>query len=179
MGESTERIVDGNGLRIAIVYSEYNGSIVSELLTGAKEGLEKCNVLDKDILCASVPGAFEIPLIIKRLCRDSVSVQDPGNIDIDDLIDKFDGKISANPNKINAIIALGCIIRGETSHYDLICNEVTRAILDISLNFDIPILHGILTTENLEQAKERSGDGMNNKGYECALSAVQMGIISS
>ena len=81
--------------------------------------------------------------------------------------------------KIDAIIALGCIIRGETSHYDLICNEVTRAILDISLIFDIPILHGILTTENLEQAKERSGDGMNNKGYECALSAVQMGIISS
>ncbi len=174
MGESTERIVDGNGLRIAIVYSEYNGSIVSELLTGAKEGLEKCNVLDKDILCASVPGAFEIPLIIKRLCRDSVSVQEPDVLD-----DNFDGKIGANPNKIDAIIALGCIIRGETSHYDLICNEVTRAILDISLNFDIPILHGILTTENLEQAKERSGDGMNNKGYECALSAVQMGIISS
>tara|TARA_Y100000588_G_scaffold393397_1_gene509206 strand:- start:2202 stop:2660 length:459 start_codon:yes stop_codon:yes gene_type:complete len=152
MGESTERIVDGNGLRIAIVYSEYNGSIVSELLTGAKEGLEKCNVLEKDILCASVPGAFEIPLIVKRLS----------------LHHEFD-----------AIIALGCVVRGETSHYDLICNEVTRAIVNISLEFNIPILHGILTTENLEQAKERSGDGMNNKGYECALSAVQMGIISS
>ena len=152
MGKNTEKIVDGNGLRIAIVYSEYNGSIVNELLRGAKEGLEKCNVLEKDILCASVPGAFEIPLIVKRLS----------------LHHEFD-----------AIIALGCVVRGETSHYDLICNEVTRAIVNISLEFNIPILHGILTTENLEQAKERSGDGMNNKGYECALSAVQMGIISS
>ena len=75
MGESTERILDGNGLRIAIVYSEYNGSIVNELLRGAKEGLEKCNVLEKDILCASVPGAFEIPLIIKRLCKYNVNIQ--------------------------------------------------------------------------------------------------------
>ena len=174
MGKNTEKIVDGNGLRIAIVYSEYNGSIVNELLRGAKEGLEKCNVLEKDILCASVPGAFEIPLVVKRLCKDSVSQQP----DLDNILDdNFDGKIVAHPNKINAIIALGCVIRGETSHYDLICNEVTRAILDISLDFDIPILHGILTTENLEQAKERSGDGMNNKGYECALSAVLMGLM--
>tara|TARA_B100001123_G_C15144155_1_gene960835 strand:- start:275 stop:799 length:525 start_codon:yes stop_codon:yes gene_type:complete len=174
MGKNTEKIVDGNGLRIAIVYSEYNGSIVNELLRGAKEGLEKCNVLEKDILCASVPGAFEIPLVVKRLCKDSVSQQP----DLDNILDdNFDGKIVAHPNKINAIIALGCVIRGETSHYDLICNEVTRAILDISLDFDIPILHGILTTENLEQAKERSGEKMDNKGYECALSAVLMGLM--
>ena len=169
-----EKIVDGNGLKIAIVYSEYNDSIVNELLRGAREGLSKCNVLEKDILCTPVPGAFEIPLIIKRLCGDSVSVQEPDILD-----DNFDGKIVAHPNKIDAIIALGCVIRGETSHYDLICNEVTRAIVNISLEFNIPILHGILTTEDFIPARERSGEKMSNKGYECALSAVQMCSISS
>ena len=150
MGENTEKIVDGNGLKIAIVYSEYNGSIVNELLRGAKDGLSKCNVSEKDISFTQVPGAFEIPLIVKRLSLH---------------------------NKFNAIIALGCVIRGETSHYDLICNEVTRAIVDISLDSNIPILHGILTTENIEQARARSGEKMDNKGYECALSAVLMGLM--
>jgi len=153
MGVPTdEKIVDGNGLKIAIVYSEYNDSIVNELLRGAKEGLSKCNVMEKDILCTPVPGAFEIPLIVKRLS----------------LHHEFD-----------AIIALGCVVRGETSHYDLICNEVTRAIVNISLKFNIPILHGILTTEDFIQARERSGEKMSNKGYECALSAVQMCSIYS
>ncbi|MED5579436.1 MAG: 6,7-dimethyl-8-ribityllumazine synthase [Nitrospinota bacterium] len=155
MGESKERILDGMGLRIAIVYSEYNQSIVHSLFRGAMDGLSTCKVSNEDIFYRSVPGAFEIPLAVKNEC--------------------------ANPSlekHYDAIIALGCVIRGATSHYDLICNEVTRSLMSISLEFNVPILHGILTTENIAQAKERSGEKMNNKGYECALSAVEMGLMT-
>ncbi len=158
MGESTEKIIDGSGLIITIVSSEYNDSIVDELIRGAKEGLAECNVSEEDIYHVSVPGAFEIPLMVKRLIEKKTVFNN-------------DERIHCN---FDAIIALGCVIRGETSHYDLICNEVTRSLINISLDLNLPILHGILTTENLEQAKARSGEKMDNKGYECALSAVRM-----
>lgn len=149
MGESTEIIIDGSelGLKIAIVRSRYNENITNALVRGAEEGLRECNVSD-EVFLVVVPGALEIPLAVKRLAE-------------------------SKEKKFDAIIALGCVIRGETSHYDLICNEVTRALMNISLDSNIPILHGILTTENIEQAKARSGERMNNKGFECSISAVE------
>ena len=149
MGSKKELIFDGSGLKIALVSSDYNDSIVNELIRGAKEGLSLCGILDKDIFHVSVPGAFEIPFLAQKLSRSK----------------KFD-----------ALICLGCVIRGETSHYDLICNEVTKGIMQVSLETEVPIILSLVTTENLEQAIERSRIGMNNKGYEGALSAVQMCI---
>ena len=154
MGEISAKLPDGKEakiaikeMKIAIVQSRYNNSITNELFRGAREGLRDCNV-SEEIFSIDVPGALEIPLAVKRLAE-------------------------SKQKKFDAIIALGCVIRGETSHYDLICNEITRALMNISLDYNIPVLHGILTTENIEQAKARSGEKMNNKGYECALSAVE------
>ena len=136
-----------NGLKFAIVVSRFNEFITSKLQSGAEDALKRHGASEKDIDIIRVPGAFEIPLIAKKL---------------------------AKSNKYNAIIALGTIIRGSTSHYDYVCNEVAKGISVVAIQEEIPVIFGVLTTENIEQAIERAGTKSGNKGYEAATSAIEM-----
>ncbi len=135
------------GARIGIVAARFNEFITSKLLSGAVDGLTRHGVQEDDIEVAWVPGAFEIPLIAQKM---------------------------AGSGKYDAVIALGAVIRGSTSHYDYVCNEVSKGIAAVSLGSDIPVMFGILTTENIEQAVERAGTKSGNKGYDCALGAIEM-----
>ena len=137
-----------DGLRVGIVASRFNEFITAKLLSGAMDGLLRHGVREEDIQLAWVPGAFEIPLIAQRMARSG---------------------------RYDAVICLGAVIRGSTSHYDYVCNEVSKGIAAVSLETGVPVLFGVLTTENLEQAIERAGTKGGNKGYDCALSAVEMG----
>ena len=145
------KVIQGNmvadGAKIAIVASRFNEFITSKLIGGAVDGLKRHNVNDDDITLAWVPGAFEIPLIADKM---------------------------ASSGKYDAVICLGAVIRGATSHYDYVCNEVSKGIASVSLNRGIPVLFGVVTTENIEQAIERAGTKAGNKGYDCALSAIEM-----
>ena len=134
-------------IRIGIVASRFNEFITSKLLSGAYDGLKRHGVVEEDIHTAWVPGAFEIPLICEKM---------------------------AQSGKYDAVIALGTVIRGATSHYDYVCNEVSKGVAQVGLKSGIPVLFGIVTTENIEQAIERAGTKAGNKGYDCALSAIEM-----
>ncbi len=134
-------------MRIGIVAARFNEFITAKLLSGALDGLSRHNVQEENITIAWVPGAFEIPLVAS--------------------------KMAASEN-YDAVICLGAVIRGNTSHYEYVCNEVTKGIAAISLNSGIPVLFGVLTTENIEQAIERAGTKAGNKGYDCALGAIEM-----
>lgn len=134
-------------IRVGIVAARFNEFITSKLLGGARDGLLRHDVRDEDIDLAWVPGAFEIPLIASKM---------------------------AKSGKYDAVICLGAVIRGATSHYDYVCNEVSKGIATVSLESGIPVLFGVLTTENIEQAIERAGTKAGNKGYDCALSAIEM-----
>lgn len=135
------------GIRIGIVASRFNEFITSKLLSGAMDGLLRHDVAEDDIHVAWVPGAFEIPLIASKM---------------------------AKSGKYDAVICLGAVIRGSTSHYDYVCNEVSKGIAAVSLESGVPVMFGILTTENIEQAIERAGTKAGNKGYDCALGAIEM-----
>lgn len=137
----------GTGKRFAIVGSRFNEFITSKLIAGAKDALIRHDVKDEDITTIWVPGAFEIPLIAKK---------------------------AAKSGKFDAVICVGAVIRGATSHYDYVCNEVSKGIAHISLETEVPIMFGILTTENIEQAIERAGTKAGNKGFDCAMSAIEM-----
>ena len=145
------RVLEGklvaSGLKVGIVAARFNESIVSKLVSGALDGLKRHDVKEEDIDIAWVPGAFEIPLIADKM---------------------------AKSKKYDAVICLGTVIRGATSHYDYVCNEVSKGIAQVSLNTGIPVLFGVVTTENIEQAIERAGTKAGNKGYDCALSAIEM-----
>ena len=134
-------------IRIGIVASRFNEFITSKLLSGAIDGLQRHGVGEEDIHVALVPGAFEIPLIASKM---------------------------ANSRKYDAIICLGAVIRGSTSHYDYVCNEVSKGIASVELSSGVPVMFGVLTTENIEQAIERAGTKAGNKGYECAEGAIEM-----
>ncbi len=134
-------------IKIGIVAARFNEFITAKLLSGAIDGLVRHNVAEEDIHTAWVPGAFEIPLIASKM---------------------------AKSGKYDAIICLGAVIRGSTSHYDYVCNEVSKGIAAVSLQSGIPVMFGILTTENIEQAIERAGTKAGNKGYDCALGAIEM-----
>ncbi|MBD5118674.1 MAG: 6,7-dimethyl-8-ribityllumazine synthase [Clostridiales bacterium] len=136
-----------NGIKIGIVAARFNEFITSKLLDGALDGLRRHDVRDEDIHVAWVPGAFEIPLIASKMSKSG---------------------------KYDAIICLGAVIRGSTSHYDYVCNEVSKGIASISLDSGIPVMFGVLTTENIEQAIERAGTKAGNKGYDCAVGAIEM-----
>ena len=140
------KLVD-NGTRVGIVAARFNEFIVSKLIGGAHDGLVRHGVSEDNIDLAWVPGAFEIPLIASKM---------------------------AKSGKYDAVICLGAVIRGATSHYDYVCNEVSKGIAQVSLNTGIPVLFGVVTTENIEQAIERAGTKAGNKGYDCALSAIEM-----
>ncbi len=134
-------------MKVGIVVSRFNDFITSKLLSGAEDALLRHNVNPDDIHVAWVPGAFEIPLIASKM---------------------------AKSGKYDAVIALGAVIRGSTTHYDYVCSEVSKGCANVSLNSDIPVMFGVLTTENIEQAIERAGSKAGNKGSECAVGAIEM-----
>lgn len=139
--------VVSEGMKVGIVASRFNEFIVSKLVAGAQDALVRHDVKEEDIDLAWVPGAFEIPLIASKM---------------------------AKSGKYDAVIALGAVIRGSTTHYDYVCSEVSKGIANVSLNSDIPVMFGVITTENIEQAIERAGTKAGNKGYDCALGAIEM-----
>lgn len=134
-------------IRIGIVAARFNEFITSKLLSGALDGLKRHEVGEGDIDIAWVPGAFEIPLIASKMAKSA---------------------------KYDAVICLGAVIRGSTSHYDYVCSEVSKGIAHVSLHSDIPVMFGVLTTENIEQAIERAGTKAGNKGFDCAVGAIEM-----
>jgi len=137
----------GEGKKFAIIGSRFNEFITSKLIGGAEDCLIRHGVNADDITLAWVPGAFEIPLAAKKL---------------------------AESGKYDAIICVGAVIRGNTSHYDYVCSEVSKGIANTSLQLGVPIMFGVVTTENIEQAIERAGTKAGNKGYDAALSAIEM-----
>ncbi|MBT9778680.1 6,7-dimethyl-8-ribityllumazine synthase [Clostridium sp. MCC353] len=145
------KIYEGNlvsdGIRVGIVVSRFNEFITSKLLSGAVDGLKRHNVEEDHIEAAWVPGAFEIPLIASKM---------------------------AQSGKYDAVICLGAVIRGNTSHYEYVCSEVSKGIAGAALNSQVPVMFGVLTTETIEQAIERAGTKAGNKGFECAVGAVEM-----
>ena len=134
-------------IRVGIVCARFNEFIVSKLLSGCEDGLLRHGVRAEDISVAWVPGAFEIPLIASKM---------------------------AKSGKYDAVIALGAVIRGSTSHYDYVCSEVSKGVASVALNSDIPVMFGVLTTDTIEQAIERAGTKAGNKGSECAQGAIEM-----
>ena len=134
-------------IKIGIVAARFNEFITAKLLEGAMDGLLRHNMDEKDIHVAWVPGAFEIPLIASKM---------------------------ANSRKYDAVICLGAVIRGSTSHYDYVCSEVSKGIASVSLESGVPVMFGVLTTENIEQAIERAGTKAGNKGFDCAVGAIEM-----
>ncbi len=139
--------VIGSGAKIGIVAARFNEFIVSKLLSGAVDGLVRHDVSEEDITLMWVPGAFELPLAAQQMARS-------GNYD--------------------AVICLGAVIRGATNHYELVCSEVTKGIAQVSLQSGVPVLFGVVTTDTIQQAIERAGTKAGNKGYDCALGAIEM-----
>ena len=135
------------GIRVGIVAARFNEFIVSKLLSGCEDGLLRHGVRSEDIAVAWVPGAFEIPLAAQAM---------------------------AKSGKYDAVITLGAVIRGATSHYDYVCAEVSKGVANVSLNTGVPVLFGGLTTDTIEQAIERAGTKAGNKGAECAQGAIVM-----
>ena len=144
-------IIAGNlvatGLKFGIVCARFNDFINDKLLSGAKDTLIRHGANEQDIDTVWVPGAFEIPTVAKKM---------------------------AESGRYDAIICIGTVIRGSTTHYDYVCNEVAKGIGTISLQTGVPVMFGVLTTENIEQAIERAGTKAGNKGAECALGAIEM-----
>lgn len=145
------RVLEGNvvaqEMRVGIVVARFNEFITSKLLGGALDGLKRHDVPEENVDVAWVPGAFEIPLIAAKM---------------------------AKSGRYDAVICLGAVIRGATSHYDYVCNEVSKGIAQVSLQSEIPVMFGVVTTDNIEQAIERAGSKAGNKGYECATGAIEM-----
>lgn len=141
------KVVAPQGMKVGIVASRFNEIIVNKLLGGAVDGLIRHGVEENNITAAWVPGAFEIPVTAAKM---------------------------AKSGRYDAVICVGAVIRGDTSHYDYVCNEVSKGIAQVGLSTGIPVLFGIVTTENIEQAIARAGSKSGNKGYDCALSAIEM-----
>lgn len=137
----------GSGIKVGIVVARFNEFICSRLLGGAYDALKRHGVAEEDITTAWVPGSFEIPLIAQKM---------------------------AESGHYDAVICLGAVIRGATSHYDLVCSEAAKGIAQASLKTGVPVLFGVITTENIEQAIERAGTKAGNKGFDVATSAIEM-----
>ena len=141
------KLTNAEGMKIGIVAARFNEFIVSKLIEGARDALLRHDVKDENIDLAWVPGSFEIPVTCKHL---------------------------AESGKYDAIIALGAVIRGSTSHYEYVCAEVSKGVAQVSLNTGLPVMFGILTTDTIQQAIERAGTKAGNKGYDCAMGAIEM-----
>ncbi|ANS74897.1 6,7-dimethyl-8-ribityllumazine synthase [Paenibacillus yonginensis] len=152
MGQIFEGHLVSSGLKYAIVVGRFNEFITSKLLGGALDALKRHGVKDEEVDVAWVPGAFEIPLAAQKL---------------------------AESGKYDAVITLGTVIRGSTSHYDYVCNEVAKGVAAISLKTGLPVIFGVLTTENIEQAVERAGTKAGNKGWDAAVAAIEMANLTN
>ncbi|MGK5506745.1 6,7-dimethyl-8-ribityllumazine synthase [Brevibacillus formosus] len=141
----------GTGLRVGIVAGRFNELIVSKLVGGALDALKRHGVEDENVDMAWVPGAFEIPLIAKKM---------------------------AESGRYDAVVTLGAVIRGSTPHFDYVCNETAKGVASLSLSTGIPVIFGVLTTDNIEQAIERAGTKAGNKGWEAATAAIEMANLS-
>ncbi|HEC2172957.1 TPA: 6,7-dimethyl-8-ribityllumazine synthase [Staphylococcus delphini] len=139
--------LNGKGLKIGVVVSRFNDLITGRLLDGLQDALRRHQVEEDDVDVAYVPGAFELPIVAKKM---------------------------AQTGKYDAVVTLGCVIRGATSHYDYVCNEAAKGIAKASDDTGIPVIFGVLTTENIEQAIERAGTKAGNKGAESAVGAIEM-----
>ncbi|MDI2588795.1 6,7-dimethyl-8-ribityllumazine synthase [Psychrobacillus sp. NEAU-3TGS] len=147
MGKVFEATLIGTDLKIGIVVGRFNEFINGKLLDGAMDGLKRHGVLEENVDVAWVPGAFEVPFIAKKM---------------------------AETKKYDAIIGLGSVIRGSTTHYDYVCNETAKGIASVGLSTGVPVMFGVVTTETIEQAIERAGTKAGNKGYDAAVSAIEM-----
>ncbi|WP_391209552.1 6,7-dimethyl-8-ribityllumazine synthase [Psychrobacillus sp. L4] len=147
MGKVFEANLIGTDLKIGVVVGRFNEFINGKLLDGALDGLKRHGVAEENVDVAWVPGAFEVPFIAKKM---------------------------AETKKYDAIIGLGTVIRGSTTHYDYVCNEAAKGIASVGLTTGVPVMFGIVTTETIEQAIERAGTKVGNKGYDAAVSAIEM-----
>ncbi len=147
MANIVEGKLSAEGFRFAVIVSRFNDFICSRLLEGAMDALNRHGALDENVFLVKVPGAFEIPLVAKKL---------------------------AESGRYDAVICLGAVIRGATPHFEYVAAEVSKGIANVSLETGVPVCFGVLTTENLEQAIERAGTKSGNKGYETAISAIEM-----
>ena len=148
MKEIEGRIIpDSQNVKIGIVASRFNDFIVGRLIDGALDGLKRHDIKDENITLVKVPGAFEIPVAAKKM---------------------------AMSRKYDAVICLGSVIRGSTSHYDYVCAEVSKGVASVGLETGVPVIFGVLTTDNIEQAIERAGTKAGNKGSDAAKSAIEM-----
>lgn len=145
-----EGTLDGSGLRIGVVVARFNDLVTERLLQGARDGLRRCGVRDEDVDVVWVPGAVEIPLAARTL---------------------------ADGGRFDAVVTLGAVVRGATSHYDHVCSMVASGVSRVALDADLPVIFGVLTTDTLEQALERAGSKAGNKGFDAALGAVEMATL--
>lgn len=146
MVRTIEGDLQGQGLKVAIVVSRFNGFITDRLTEGALDALKRHGVDEKDVSVVKVPGSFELPLGVRKAAK----------------------------GKVDAVVALGALIRGGTPHFDYLCAEVTKGIAQVTLDSGVPVAFGVLTTDTVEQAIERAGAKSGNKGFEAALSAIEM-----
>jgi 6,7-dimethyl-8-ribityllumazine synthase len=151
MAKTIQGMLDAGGIRFAIVVSRFNSLITRQLLDGTLDCLERHGANEKDITVAYCPGSFEIPQVAMQL---------------------------ASSGAYDAVICLGCVVRGETPHFDYIASEVTRGIGHVALQTGVPTAYGVLTTETLEQALERAGSKAGNKGWDAALTAIELVRVS-
>ena len=142
-----DRIPDGSSMRIGIVGSEWNRQITGKLVEGACRTLEQCNVRPDNIFVEWVPGSIELTFGARRMAEEF---------------------------GVDAVIAIGCVIKGETSHFDYVCASVTQGITELNARCDIPFIFGVLTTDNMQQAEDRAGGQYGNKGEEAAFTAIKM-----
>ena len=150
MAKTLEAHLNAEGKKFAIVVSRFNDFITEKLLSGAQDALVRSGAKDSDIQIVRVPGSFEIPLVAKKM---------------------------AKKKGLNAIICLGAVIRGATPHFDYISAEVSKGIAQVSLESEVPIIFGVVTTDTIEQAIERAGTKMGNKGFDAAMAAIEMGTL--
>ncbi|RLD35844.1 MAG: 6,7-dimethyl-8-ribityllumazine synthase [Bacteroidetes bacterium] len=146
-----ELVPDASHLRFGIVVSEWNMEITHALLKGAIETLQKHGVTEENIEISHVPGSFELT---------------------------FGARLFAERDDLDSVISLGCVIRGETPHFDFICQSVSHGITELNLEYDIPVIFGVLTTNNMQQAKDRAGGKYGNKGDEAAITAIKMAALN-
>ena len=147
MAKVIEGFITAKDMKVGIVVARFNEFITSKLLGGALDALHRHEAKDEDIDVAWVPGAFEIPVVAKKM---------------------------AESGKYDAVIALGAVIRGSTTHYDYVCNEVSKGVAQVGMQTGVPTIFGVVTTENIEQAVERAGTKAGNKGTDAAMAAMEM-----
>ena len=143
--------IDGTGLRIGILVAQFNEAITSRLLEGAHDALTRHSVREDAITIVSVPGSLELPQAAQRMARSG---------------------------EWDALVTLGCVIKGETAHFDYVSAESARGVADVARAFDIPVMFGVLTTYDTEQAMARSGGALGNRGFDCALAAIKMATLN-